>query len=418
MATRVVTSLSAGIVALALAMAAGPGQAAAQTVASDQAAGYVVFAKIVSDPNDVFVSGVATDTVVQLTNTGSAIRVVHCFYVDATSVCSNGVNRFGTSEACRDNTDCTPGGTCLPQWSVDDFTFVLSPIQPVGWSVTQGGFAPAAAGSEGGPLPPVSSDYFVGELKCVEVDGTTAVNTTNTPINANDLKGEASIYKLRPGAAGASFVDVRAYNAIGIQAVLTNGQPQTDRTMCLGPAAGGGTPPPGQVCTTAEYAACPRNLILNHRFDETPVRPGGTAVSTELTLVPCSENLDDTAAPRPVLAVQFLVYNEFEQRFSASTRFDCFRSVALSQIDARAGNERTSIWNVAVQGTLTGQTRIRSVTGTELDVGRGILAVAEEAQAIAGGQLPTIGSAAFNLNYQATNPGKFDVVVINASSNP
>lgn len=416
MATRVATGLSAGIVALALVTVGGPVRTEAQaTVASDQSAGYVVFAKVVSDPGDVFQTGVASDTVVQLTNTGSAVRVVHCFYVDATSLCTNGTNRFGTSQACRDSSDCTPGGSCAAQWSVDDFTFVLSPVQPVGWSVTQGGVAPPAGGSEGGPLPAVASDYFIGELKCVEVDGSTAVNTTNTPINANDLKGEASIYEVAPGPAGLSLVDVRAYNAIGIQAVSSDGQPQADRTMCLGPASG--TPAPGSVCTTAEYAACPRNLILNHRFDESPVVPGGSAVATDLTLVPCSENLDDTGAVRPVLAVQFLVYNEFEQRFSASTRFDCFRSVQLSRIDTRAGNERSSIWNVAVQGTLTGQTRIRPVMGSELDVGRGILAVAEEAQQLAGGPPAAVGSAAFNLNYQATNAGKFDVVVINASSN-
>ena len=415
MATRVVTSLSAGIVALALVTVGGPGRTVAQTVASDQSAGYVVFPKIVSDPNDVFQTGNRTDTVVQLTNTGSAIRVVHCFYVDATSLCSNGLNRFGTSEACREASDCTPGGTCVPQWSEDDFTFVMSPRQPAGWSVTQGGVVPPANGSEGGPLAAVRTDYFVGELKCVEVDGTTAVNTTNRPINANDLKGEASIYEVAPGAAGVSLVDVREYNAIGIQAVLNDGLPQADRTMCLGPVAGG-TPAPGSVCTTAEYAACPRNLILNHRFDETgPVAPGGRWAGTELTLVPCSENLDDTSAARPVIGVQFTVYNEFEQRFSASTRFDCFKSTMLSRIDARAGAERSSIWNVAVQGTLTGQTRIRSVTGSEVNVGRGILAVAEESEVITG-TAGSLGSAAYNLNYQATNPGKFDVVVINAST--
>lgn len=417
MATRVATSLSAGIVALALVAAGGPTRIEAQTVASDQAAGYVVFAKVISDPNDVFQTGVASDTVVQLTNTGSAVRVIHCFYVDATSECTNGLNRFGTSQACRDSSDCTPGGSCAPQWSEDDFTFVLSPLQPVGWSVTQGGTAPAVPnkGSEGGPLPGVATDYFVGELKCVEVDGTTAVNTTNTPINANDLKGEATIYEVAPGVAGVSLVDVRTYNAIGIQAVSTNGQAQNDRTMCLGPDSG--TPAVGSICTTREYAACPRNLILNHRFDETPVVPGGPVVATELTLVPCSENLDDIGAARPVLSVQFLVYNEFEQRFSASTPFDCFKSVQLSNIDQRPGNERTSIWNVAVQGTLAGQTRIRSVMGSELNVGRGILAVAEESRRTGGAPPAAVGSAAFNLNYQSSNPGKFDVVVINAASN-
>ena len=78
--------------------------------------------------------------------------------------------------------------------------------------------------------------------------------------------------------------------------------------------------------------------------------------------------------------MQFLVYNEFEQRFSASKRVTCLTELPLSDIDTRLGptDDFASIFNVQVEGTLTGQTVMRSVAGTETTRGHGILAIAEE----------------------------------------
>src|SRR6185369_13714920 len=84
----------------------------------------------------------------------------------------------------------------------------------------------------------------------------------------------------------------------------------------------------------------------------------------------------------PGATVQFLIYNEFEQRFSTSTKVDCYLETPLSDIDTRPGPEGDpfSIFNVGVQGTLTGMSRLRSVAGPNVDGydGRAILALIGE----------------------------------------
>src|SRR5262249_24773548 len=89
-------------------------------------------------------------------------------------------------------------------------------------------------------------------------------------------------------------------------------------------------------------------------------------------------------------AVQFLVFNEFEQRFSTSRSLRCFHEFELCSIDQNwdrpLGNDdptynscQRSIFSAFVSGTLTGQTRIRGVADTTAtDHGNGILGVAEE----------------------------------------
>jgi len=83
-----------------------------------------------------------------------------------------------------------------------------------------------------------------------------------------------------------------------------------------------------------------------------------------------------------VTTAQYLVFNEFEQRFSTSTKVDCYLETPLSDIDTRPGPEGDpfSIFNVGVQGTLTGMSRLRSVAGPNVDGydGRAILALIGE----------------------------------------
>jgi hypothetical protein len=406
MAKRVLSIATVGGLAAAAVLLAMVQSGYAQaTVASDREAGYVIFPKIVVDTDGFFTPGASVDTVVQLTNTSSSDpRVVHCFYVDATPRCS-----ATTTIPCQTNTDCPFGEACGPLWVETNFTLTLTLAQPVGWSAGEGlltnGQCSASSPIPGAacnvdadcspgtcvPLPvgriqPLSP-LFIGELKCVEVD---AVGTV-VPINANDLKGEASIYTVASGQSG--FVDVRSYNAIGVQAVSSDGTTQNDQVMCLGATTG------STECATAEYAQCPSTLILNHWFDDA-FGPFEDPVSTDLTLVPCSEDLV-TQTPTTT-AIQLLVFNEFEQRFSASTRVTCYKETQLSDIDSPRSHQG-SIFNVFVQGTLTGQTRIRPLTGSETDTGHGLLAVAEEFH-------QNRGSAAFNVNYSGTNPGHGDFV--------
>ncbi len=402
-------------------------QGRAQVVASDQTAGYVVYPKVFVDNTDVFGQCRNVDTLVQLTNTSATdCRVVHCYYVDGTSHCSNGTSQSHPNAlgACRTNADCDPTGICGQGWQLQNFSLYLSPGQAVGWLAGKGtdtipleqvpactSLVPPPPSNQFQTIQPVREPYFTGELKCIEV----SPSDFAIPINANDLKGEASIYEVEPtegaGPCGPSSgrVDVRAYNGVGIQARLSDGLAQSNNVMCLGVTRGStqcpaGTGPGG--ADLPEYASCPAVLILDHWFDGAPVGVVPfESVRTDLTLVPCSEDLS-AATPPPTTTVQFLVYNEFEQRFSASTRVSCFDEQQLSKIDA-PNNPGASIFSFAVQGTFTGQTRIRPVLGSETNVGHGLLGVAEEFNEVLSGPPPAtvlgLGSAAFNLNYVGSN---------------
>lgn len=416
-------ALAAGLLTTGIAGAQVPTPA---LVSSDHAAGLIMFPKVVSDPAGVLSNGIPRDTLIQLTNTDSTQRSAHCYYVDATPRCTTGISRIDPiTGVCRDNNDCTNGATCDPDWGAVDFDVTLTPNQPIGWlassGLTRDGICSGGdrTGQEcdvlGGPpldcpgggtcvslSPPLGEvparpGVFVGELKCIQVDGV----LTLLPVNRNDLIGEAAIYDVNQ-----TNVDVRAYNAIGIQAVSSNSATQADTTLCLGATTG------SAECPVAEYAQCPSVLILDHFFDSATVSPG-TTVNTEVTFVPCTENFENGRDPI-VDSLQLLVFNEFEQRFSASTRVQCFREVGLSNIDRFPGQEATSIFNVAVQGTLTGQTRIRTVPGSETDAGHGVLAIAEEFRT----SEATRKSSAFNVNYVGTNAGRGDFVRYVAQGTP
>jgi len=104
-------------------------------------------------------------------------------------------------------------------------------------------------------------------------------------------------------------------------------------------------------------------------------------VSTELTLVPCTQDFEGIDLSRIERVVQYLVFNEFEQRFSTARKVSCFQEIRLSDIDG--ANQDRSIFSAGVSGTLTGQSRIR---GGERDPdqvpakksGNAFMAIAEE----------------------------------------
>jgi hypothetical protein len=134
-------------------------------------------------------------------------------------------------------------------------------------------------------------------------------------------------------------------------------------------------------------------------------------VRSHLTVVPCSQNflLQDPALFDTV--IQFLVFNEFEQRFSTSRSVKCYRDFALSAIDTRqdrglnddnpaSNNNLRSIFNVNVQGTLTGHTRMRPVDDGSPIHGNGLLGVVEEFHRTSRTSLSsTRASAAFQLHH-------------------
>ena len=417
------SAVAAGGLAAAL-FGAGAARVTAQNPpspfpASDAPAGYLVFPKVQTNTLPADPAAPSIETVVQLTNTSQSVRNVHCFYVS--------------------ETDCHP----------DNVNIRLTPGQPFAWQVSQSVSIPPFTLIPG-------RDPFLGELKCIEVNDP----TVPLPVNANDLKGEATIYTFRRTNGVVQDVDARTYNAIGFQtSVVSNTEPpgaqracvgsQTactpggtqcgagtcgagkcvsgtkggqgcnvnadcpfgscDALMCLGATSGAGSP-----CLAANYAACADTLILNNFFDQAPdpadVNPNPALkrkITNGLTLVPCSEDLT-TDDPEPITVVQFLIFNEFEQRMSTATRIQCYSDLPLSNIDTVPGGEAGSVFNVGVQGTLAGQTRIRGVKNSDPTVGQGMLAVAEEFR-----RDPTTGSVAstaVNVNEVGMPVGKGDFV--------
>lgn len=330
-------SVMAGV-AGAMGLAAG---VALADVSSTNPAAILVFPKIVVD------SGGAVDTVIQISNVADNPVNVRCFYVNANGRCSS-----PPFQVCNPNgpNTCAGGGICVPGWQETDFAFRLTSKQPISWSVRDGlpdlplSNRPGPKGEfNSGSIPPSPDDPMIGELKCVQV------GDDELPVDVNSLIGQARIL-------GTS--DIRMYNAYGIQAI--EGANNRDNTLVLG----------------QEYNGCPNLLLLSHYFDGVVVT-GNQGVQTDLTLVPCSQDFN-FQAPRSVVA-QYLVFNEFEQRFSTSRSVTCFQEIALSDIDTRpgTGDDAFSIFNVAVQGTFTGQTIVRGVQTNDTTRGTGLLAITE-----------------------------------------
>jgi len=326
---------------------------------STNAAAILVFPKIVVDTTTS--TDQKTDTIIQITNTADVPVNVRCFWVDANGHCSNSgtiCNPVGDPAT----TTCGEFEFCVPGWTESDFAFQLTAKQPIDFTASKGlpdlPLSTTPANGNGqfnrGSILPVGEDPFVGELKCIEVSS----DENEQPVSANDLKGEATIEKV----SAAPSIDSRGYNAIGIRATGDN---DGDDTLVLG--------------KDQEYDSCPNILILDHFFDDA-VEPSVVArrVRTHLTLVPCSEDFNLQAPITTV--VQYLVYNEFEQRFSTSRSVRCFSEIVLSDIDTRPGpaGDAQSIFNVNVQGSLTGQTLIRGVADSATTYGHGLLAIAEE----------------------------------------
>ncbi|MBI4516488.1 MAG: hypothetical protein HY699_11820 [Deltaproteobacteria bacterium] len=342
---------------------------AAADVTSDSAAAIVVYPVIlVAGDNCV-------DTLVQLSNTSSESVIARCFYVNATGRCST------TGQVCFSGAQC-PGGICLPQWRETDFNVRLTPRQPLTWLASEGLSAfctptqtpgerciplngtsrrgTNGASNAGTRIPPVNDDPFIGELKCIAVD------EQYRPTDRNVLVGSATIEEVC-----RDCLDVTRHNAIGIQAVV--GANNGDNTLVIG----------------EEYNACPHTLIVNHYFDGATSPVTGDPIFGALALVPCSEDFVMQDRNLTPITAQFLVFNEFEQRLSASTSVQCYASFPLSGIDTTQPTR--SIFHVGVAGSLVGQTRVHGV-GTG---GHGLLGAYFD--------LHGSHSSAANLHFQGTS---------------
>jgi hypothetical protein len=411
------------------------GVAARADIASDKPAAIVIYPKIAVNSAD------GVDTVIRLSNTNQTTPIlVHCFYLDANSHCSGG---SAEGEICTgDPTTCVNGGVCLAGWQEVDFRLLLTGGQPIEWKASDGllggrtcdGGAnkdkpckiaedcpggsctlgiPLTTGvcqrnpsrscgtdndcnpfpggactqsNNGTRIPGVPEDSFVGELKCIAIDG------NGVPVPRNDLKGEALLETSAEEDGTDDNLDVASYNAIGIQATgVVSGDPNV---LTLG-----GDP------AVAEYNGCPNFLILNHFFEDAkdPVPGSTSSIETNVVYVPCSEDLLRQIPGAAV--VQYLVFNEFEQRFSTSKSVTCFQDTRLCKLDTPDCSR--SIFNVNTAGTLTGQTRINPIGKAPLP--SGLLGIAVETHRPSGADYTR--SAAFNLHMQGARDAA-DVITI------
>ena len=325
--------------------------------------------------------GAAIDTIVQLTNTSEFQTSVLCFYTNTNSHCSNSPETICTDANFR--TQCPPGGLCVPGWTETDFHLTLTKRQPISWSVNEGlsGLPLANRPGQGSPpqfnsgsIPPAPEVPFTGELICIETD-----LSTGQPSDRNDYKGEATQIKTI-----LSQIDANKYNAIGIKAIEGRQIEPNNVLNIGGPDAEYGVL--NQLVDPPQFAGCPNILTLNHFFDGANVLTHQEEVqgrvNSDLTIVPCERDYLNQTANGLFATIQFLIFNEFEQRFSTSTKVNCYKETPLSDIDTVAGpsGNTTSIFSAGVQGTLTGMTRLRSVAGPNLDGydGRTILAILSE----------------------------------------
>lgn len=320
-------------------------------ITTERSASILIFPKILFDSTGLQTDGTPVDTIIQISNTSNSMVFAHCFYVNAVPP----------------DPSRPPSATNVPIWQEVDFEIFLTKQQPTHWLLSDGRQEDpsdnkscstdcSGAGFDPGRIPPAGNDPFTGELKCIEVD------SSGAPINGNHLKGEATIVTT-DGTA-----EVSKYNAVGVLGLNTDlNSNNSDNTLCLG----GGV---SQSCPTgAEYNACPQTVILNH-FAEGATDPvvehlgnGPSSVSTELTLVPCTEDFENQVPPSVV--VQFLITNEFEQQFSTSTTVTCWGNFRLNTIGPIG-----RIFEIVPLGSRFAQTRMFPADDTQ----PGFVGVVEE----------------------------------------
>lgn len=374
-------------------------------IASDKPAAIVVYPKVSVDRAN------GEDTVIRLVNTNERTPILaHCFYMNANSHCRGGSN---DRQICQSGADCGGGGVCVPGWLETDFRIQLTQGQPIQWLASEGladenlplprgmctgnpfigcgsnaDCAMFNAGScsqsnAGTRIPPVPEDPFRGELKCIAIDN------NGVPIPRNELQGEAVLT-----VSTTERLDVASYNALGIQA--TGAVTGAANELIIG------GPDP-------EYDGCPNYLIMNHFFEDVrnPV-PGTTStIETSLVLVPCST---DYLRQIPGAAtIQYLVFNEFEQRFSTSGPVICYQDKRLCNLDTTDCSR--SIFNANVMGTVAGQTRLQAISNPSLPgVPSAVLGIGIERH-VDISDPNGISTAAFNLHQQGAR-AQADIITI------
>jgi len=365
---------------------------------TEQSGSIIVFPKVVWNGTQ--------DTLIQITNTGNPVAQARCFYIDGGPL----------------NPNSPPGPSNPVLWSVTDFNLFLTKQQPTQWVASQGrkgapgGFKTATAGISPGLVPPVRKG-FTGELKCVQV------LEDDVPVRANQLKGEAVLRR--------TDGDVSKYNAVALRGNPGAGPNENPNVLDLNWTQNN---PGGQ------YSACPDTLLFNHvaggapdltveqigacdqlcfgglneglsctsDTDCVPAQGGHCLkcpVTTTLTLVPCSQDIENLFPGEST--VQFKIFSEFEQPFSASVTVDCWLSANLREIHPNA-------FSFPVLGSFGAYTRITPNPGDP-----GVLGIVEESrlQTRASNGFGKTGTTAANLHGESNRfdaSGVTDQMVLSA----
>ena len=327
---------------------------------------FVVFPKVIADGT--------RDTIIALTNTSNTPRFAHCTYLSGEGFCAqskrlcNVVPRPNRTAPFGPSPDCPiPGEQCVPFWQELDFDVVLTRQQPTMWRVSTGRISDMLLGNGDGyevecedvqtenPFPPpafittqVCPGFgpgqilppvppFRGQLLCYETDTLDGV-----PMGGNSLKGEAIIQSLGPGFGR---LQVSKYNSINFEADsdelnsdfvlrLNNGEynvcPQSNEMSHYAQFAS------DRIVQQIDYEACEFGRCFGGGATGAECAVGvpcgngtgvcyGCPVRTEITLVPCSADIElQTWIPAPV---DLKCVDELELETSVGLVVDCWTNI-------------------------------------------------------------------------------------------
>jgi hypothetical protein len=280
---HLVRPLCAALLAALLARSAGA------TPSSEAPSSLLVFPLIGVD------ASAGVDTVVQLTNTGSASQSVRCVYIDAS----------------------------LTAQAESGFLVTLSPAQPLRWRAGTGLASLPLPGDGSGTIPAVPVQPFGGTLRCVtaQADG--------TPTAADVLIGVATVERAAP-------VDGASYAAVGFSG--TGASADAPEVLVLGGAQ-------------AEYAACPTQSDLPLLLDDASFALGadGTTLRTSNTLIALATCSSRPSGGGAQATINLVVTNEFGQSMAFTRSMPEVLITDLSRLDTSVPQQ--SIFNAANAGS-------------------------------------------------------------------
>jgi hypothetical protein len=221
------------------------------------------------------VNTASEDTLITIFNDSSGSAILHCFWMDEYQV-------------------------------PFDFEFEITRYQTVWFKASDGN---GMEGTKAVAVSPFHGAY--GELKCF------AVNDEDLPITRNSFIGTGTIFDFVDGTAiGYNAYGFRRAGAAGTQPVLTlNG---------------------------TEYDACPAYLLGTFMLDNASFEDKGYTVeagTTELTLVPCDQDLRQDRLP-VYTKVNFTVWDEDEVGATgAYLCFKCWVETTLTDPPKRTGSQ-------------------------------------------------------------------------------